>query len=71
MQAMKAADPNAQICYDYGMDGDLAPGSGVDDWQTWNSTILQADAAYIDCADVHWYPINGVPRARASSPSWS
>ncbi len=30
MQAMKAANPNAQICYDYGMDGNLAPGSGVD-----------------------------------------
>lgn len=61
MQAIKAADPNAQICYDYAMDGNLAPGAGVDGWQAWNSTILQADAAYIDCADVHWYPINGVP----------
>src|SRR5262249_2418056 len=59
MQAMKAADPNAQICYDYAMDGGLAPGAGVDGWQTWNSTILQADAASIDCADVHWYPVNG------------
>ncbi len=65
LQAMKAADPNAQICYDYAMDGALAPGAGVDGWQAWNSTILQADAANIDCADVHWYPINGVP---AESP---
>lgn len=61
MQAMKAADPNAQICYDYGMDGNLAPGSGATDWQAWNDTILQADAADIDCADVHWYPFNGLP----------
>jgi hypothetical protein len=61
MQAMKAASPNAQICYDYGMDGNLAPGSGVDNFQTWNSTILSADAADINCADVHWYPINGLP----------
>ncbi|MGH6653747.1 MAG: cellulose binding domain-containing protein, partial [Actinocrinis sp.] len=30
MQAIKSADPNAQVCYDYGMDGRLAPGSGVD-----------------------------------------
>src|SRR5215469_5066053 len=61
MQAMKAANPNAQICYDYAMDGNLAPGSGVDNFQNWNSTILSADAADINCADVHWYPINGVP----------
>ncbi len=67
MQAMKAADPNANICYDYGMDGALAPGSGVDGWQAWNSTILQADAADIDCADVHWYPINGVPTESVQS----
>lgn len=61
LQAMKAADPNAQLCYDYGMDGNLAPGSGVTDYQNWNDTILQADAADINCADVHWYPINGTP----------
>jgi len=61
MQAVKAADPSAQMCYDYAMDGGLAPGAGVDGWQTWNSTILQADASAIDCADVHWYPINGTP----------
>ncbi|MBS2963158.1 cellulose binding domain-containing protein [Actinocrinis puniceicyclus] len=67
MQAIKAADPKAQICYDYGMDGGLAPGSGVDNWQSWNSTILQADAADIDCADVHWYPINGVPTESVQS----
>src|SRR5579884_493092 len=67
MQAIKSADPKAQVCYDYGMDGGLAPGSGVDNWQTWNSTILQADAADIDCADVHWYPINGVPTESVQS----
>lgn len=67
MQAIKAADPKAQVCYDYGMDGGLAPGSGVDNWQSWNSTILQADAADIDCADVHWYPINGVPTESVQS----
>jgi hypothetical protein len=67
MQAMKAANPNAQICYDYGMDGNLAPGSGVTDFQTWNDTILQADAADINCADVHWYPINGVPTESVQS----
>ena len=67
MQAMKAANPNAQICYDYGMDGNLAPGSGVDNFQQWNSTILSADAASIDCADVHWYPINGVPTESVQS----
>jgi hypothetical protein len=61
MQAMKAADPSSQICYDYAMDGGLAPGSGVDGFQNWNDTILKADGADINCADVHWYPINGTP----------
>jgi len=60
MQAMKAVNPNAQICYDYAMDGNLAPGSGVTNYQQWNDTILSADAADINCADVHWYPINGL-----------
>ena len=67
MQAMKAANPDAQICYDYAMDGNLAPGSGVTDYQDWNSTILQADAADINCADVHWYPINGTPSESVQS----
>ncbi len=67
MQAMKAASPAAQICYDYAMDGNLAPGSGVTDYQDWNSTILQADSADINCADVHWYPINGTPSESVQS----
>lgn len=60
LKAMKAVDPEAQICYDYAMDGELAPGSGHEGWKEWNSTVLAAGAAYIDCADVHWYPINGI-----------
>jgi hypothetical protein len=67
MQAIKQNAPGAQVCYDYAMDGTLAPGSGVDGWQNWNDTILQADAADIDCADVHWYPINGVPTETVQS----
>jgi hypothetical protein len=67
MQSMKAVDPKAQICYDYAMDGGLAPGAGVDGWQNWDDTILKADAADIDCADVHWYPINGTPAESVQS----
>ncbi|HEY1569902.1 MAG TPA: cellulose binding domain-containing protein [Pseudonocardiaceae bacterium] len=67
LQAMKAVDPKAQICYDYAMDGGLAPGAGVDGWQNWDDTILKADAADIDCADVHWYPINGTPTESVQS----
>ncbi|HXC84901.1 MAG TPA: cellulose binding domain-containing protein, partial [Trebonia sp.] len=67
MQAMKAVNPNAQICYDYAMDGNLAPGSGVTNYQQWNDTILSADAADINCADVHWYPINGTPTETTQS----
>jgi len=67
MQDMKAANPNAQICYDYAMDGNLAPGSGVSGFQNWDDTILSADAADISCADVHWYPINGTPTESVQS----
>ena len=67
MQAIKQNAPGSQVCYDYAMDGDLAPGAGVSGWQNWNDTILQADAADIDCADVHWYPINGVPTESVQS----
>jgi len=67
MQAMKAANPNAQICYDYAMDGNLAPGAGVSGFQAWNDTILQADTADTNCADVHWYPINGTPTESVQS----
>ena len=67
MQAMKAANPNAQICYDYGMDGNLAPGSGVTDYQDWNSTDPAGRRADINCADVHWYPINGTPSESVQS----
>lgn len=67
MQAIKQNAPGSQVCYDYAMDGSLAPGAGVDGWQNWNDTILQADAADIDCADVHWYPVNGVPNESAQS----
>jgi Cellulose binding domain len=67
MQAIKQAVPNAQVCYDYAMDGSLAPGAGVADWQAWNDTILQADSADINCADVHWYPVNGTPTESVQS----
>jgi len=67
LQDMKAANPSAQICYDYAMDGNLAPGAGVSGWQAWNDTILPADAADINCADVHWYPINGTPTESVQS----
>ncbi|HEY2673508.1 MAG TPA: cellulose binding domain-containing protein [Rugosimonospora sp.] len=50
LQAMKAADPNANICYDYAMDGALAPGAGVDGWQTWNDTRPRPDTAATDRA---------------------
>ena len=46
---MKAADPSARICYDYAMDGSLAPGSGVEDRQNRNTTVLKAAARYYDC----------------------
>jgi hypothetical protein len=67
MQAIKGADANAKICFDYGLDGSLSPGSGANNWQDWDNTILQADHSYINCADVHWYPINGLPSESVES----
>ena len=67
MQAIKAVNPGNQVCYDYAMDPSLAAGAGVTGYQTWNDTILQADAADINCADVHWYPVNGTPTESVQS----
>jgi hypothetical protein len=56
MAAMQAADPGADL--DFGMpwafDGTVG-GAGVADNMTWNTTILQADAADIGFVDAHWY----------------
>jgi len=67
MQAIKAVNSSNQVCYDYAMDPSLSSGSGVDGYQTWNDTILLADAADINCADVHWYPIEGTPTESVQS----
>jgi hypothetical protein len=67
MQAIKAVNSSNQVCYDYAMDPSLSSGSGVDGYQTWNDTILAADAADINCADVHWYPIEGTPTESVQS----
>ncbi len=61
MQAMKSADPNVQIGIPWGMNGSLAGGSGAPNWQTWDDTILSADAQDINWVDVHFYPFNGTP----------
>jgi Cellulose binding domain len=67
MQAIKAVNSSNQVCYDYAMDPALAAGAGVTGYQTWNDTILGADAADINCADVHWYPVNGTPTESVQS----
>jgi hypothetical protein len=67
MQAIKSVSSSNQVCYDYAMDPALAAGAGVTGYQTWNDTILSADAADINCADVHWYPINGTPTESVQS----
>jgi hypothetical protein len=55
MRAMKAADPSAQLGVPWAFD-ETVPGAAVGGSDTWNNTVLGADARYISFVDAHWYP---------------
>jgi hypothetical protein len=61
--AMHAVDPNVQVGFPYPLPRTVAAGTGtwVADPDTWDKTIVSQDAAQFDFADVHWYPIFGIP----------
>jgi hypothetical protein len=55
LQAMKAADPSAEIGVPLAL-GQSVPGSNVPYNSEWNSTVLPAVAKDISFVDVHYYP---------------
>ncbi len=55
LQAMKAADPSAEIGVPIAL-GQSVPGSNVPYNSEWNNTVLPAVAKDISFVDVHYYP---------------
>src|SRR5215469_4152503 len=55
LQAMKAADPTAQIGVPWAFSGEV-PGASVPDNAEWNSTVLGTDGRYVSFVDAHYYP---------------
>jgi len=55
LQAMKAADPVAQIGVPWAFGSDV-PGAAVPDNTEWNNTVLGADGRYASFVDAHYYP---------------
>ena len=55
LQAMKAADPAAQIGVPWAFGSDVA-GAAVPDNTEWNNTVLGADGKYASFVDAHYYP---------------
>jgi hypothetical protein len=61
--AMHAADPKVQVGFPYPLPRNVAAGTGtwVADPGAWNKAILLEDSDQFQFADVHWYPIFGIP----------
>jgi hypothetical protein len=55
MIAMKAQDSTAQLGVPWAFD-ETVGGASVAGNDTWNNTVLGADAQYIGFVDAHWYP---------------
>jgi hypothetical protein len=55
LQAMKAADPAAQIGVPWAF-GSSVQGGTVPDNSEWNDTVLGADGKYVSFVDAHYYP---------------
>jgi hypothetical protein len=57
LQAMKAADPAAQIGVPWAF-GSSVQGGTVPDNSEWNDTVLGADGKYVSFVDAHYYPFD-------------
>jgi hypothetical protein len=57
LQAMKTADPSAQVGVPWAF-GEQVRGGGVPDSTQWNNTVLGADGKYISFVDAHYYPFS-------------
>jgi hypothetical protein len=60
LQAMKKADPGAQIGVPWAFNGAQAAGAGVRDASLWNAKVLRAVRADVSFVDAHWYPFDQV-----------
>jgi hypothetical protein len=68
MQAMKAADPTAQIGVPWAFGSDVA-GASVPDNSEWNNTVLGQDGQYVGFVDAHYYPFSFGGATGGSNPT--
>jgi hypothetical protein len=68
MQAMKAADPTAQIGVPWAFGSDVA-GASVPDNSEWNNTVLGQDGRYVSFVDAHYYPFSFGGATGGSNPT--
>jgi hypothetical protein len=60
LEAMKRADPDAEIGVPWAFSGTEAPGEGVKDASLWNAKVLRAVKGDISFVDAHWYPFDRI-----------
>jgi hypothetical protein len=68
LQAMKDADPWAQIGVPWAFGSDV-PGASVPDNTEWNNTVLGQDGRYISFVDAHYYPFSFSGSTGGSNPT--
>jgi hypothetical protein len=68
LQAMKAADPRAQIGVPWAF-GSEVPGASVPDNSEWNNTVLGTDGRYVSFVDAHYYPFYFFGATGGSNPT--
>jgi hypothetical protein len=68
MQAMKQADPSAQIGVPWAFGSDV-PGASVPDNSEWNNTVLGQDGRYVSFVDAHFYPFSFSGATGGSNPT--
>jgi len=68
LQAMKAADPTAELGVPWAFGPDV-PGSAVADNAEWNDTVLGTDGRYLGFVDAHYYPFAFSGATGGANPS--
>jgi hypothetical protein len=68
MQAMKAADPAAQIGVPWAFGSQVA-GASVPNNSEWNNTVLGQDGRYVSFVDAHYYPFSFGGATGGSNPT--
>jgi hypothetical protein len=68
LQAMKTADPSAEIGVPWAFGSEVA-GASVPDNSEWNDTVLGQDGRYIGFVDAHYYPFYFSGSTGGSNPT--